>query len=97
ASGELPFASGPLPGLGIGRTWGGLGGGVGQGECDAEAGRAGPDEVEPAAVGLHQRAGQRQADAVPALAGHPALEEPGAGPRVDARSLVLDGEMAVVA
>src|SRR5437870_4514476 len=95
AADELWFASGePLPGLGRCRTLGGTGR---QRERDPEAGRNGPDEVQPAAVGLHQRPGQGQADAVAAIAGAPALEEAGSGLGVDPRPLVLDGEVTVVA
>src|SRR5581483_1111742 len=101
AAGELlDFASAatePLPGLGFGRTWGGAGGKARQGQRDPEAGRAGPQEVEAATVGLHQGAGQGEADAVPALARHPAFEQPRAGLGGDARPLVLDRQMAVVA
>src|SRR5438477_10803411 len=96
AAGDLRFALGPLPGWGSAGTWGDLGGNRRQRQRDPEAGRAGPYEVEPTAVRLHQRAGQRQADAVAALAGRPPFEQPGAGLGADPRALVLDGQMAVV-
>src|SRR5205085_5522897 len=76
AAGELRcHLTKPLPPLGCSRTWGGR---SRQGQGDPEAGRAGPDEVEPAAVGLDQGAGQRQPDAVPAGRADPPLEQPGA-------------------
>src|SRR5581483_6750811 len=83
----------PLPDCGTRRTCGR----TGQWQGYPESGGAGPDEIEPAAVGLHQGPGQGQADAVAAGPARPPVEQAGAGLGVDARALVLDGEMAVVA